>query len=237
MDLTVSSELSIITILIFGFVLGLKHAVEADHLAAVSTIVAERKNILSSTIIGGFWGVGHTLTLLTIGALVIFLKLQISESLEARLEAVVGVMLVALGINALRKLFQKEKIHVHTHEHEGRQHIHIHTHDNEKKEETHHFLKLSPRSILVGMIHGVAGSAALMLLIVPTIKSPTIAMLYILIFGIGSIGGMMLMSLLIGLPLHLTAGKFAGLNKGILALAGIFSFGLGVFIIYEKLFV
>ncbi len=235
MDLTNSSELTILSILIFGFLLGLKHAVEADHLAAVSTIVAERKNLLSSTIIGGFWGVGHTITLLIVGSLVIFLKLQISESLEAKLEAIVGIMLVVLGLNALRKLRRKQKIHIHSHEHEGHTHTHIHTHENEKNEETHHFLQFSPRSILIGMVHGIAGSAALMLLIVPTISSPTIAMLYILIFGIGSIGGMMLMSLLIGLPLHFTAGKFQIMNKVILGIAGIFSFGLGLFIIYEKL--
>ncbi len=232
-----SAELSTITILFFGFLLGLKHAVEADHLAAVSTIVAERKNIFSSTIIGGFWGVGHTITLLIIGVLVIFLKVQISESVEARLEAVVGVMLVALGINALRKFFQKDVVHSHTHEHEGHKHTHTHSHKDNEHEEHHNFWRLSPRSVLVGMIHGVAGSAALMLLIVPTIESSTIAMLYILIFGVGSIGGMMLMSLLIGLPLHLTAGKFEFLNKGILALGGLFSFGIGIFIVYEKLWV
>lgn len=231
-----ATEITTISILFFGFLLGLKHAVEADHLAAVSTIVAERKNLLSSTIIGGFWGVGHTLSLLIIGALVIFLKLQISETVEARLEAVVGVMLVALGINALRKLPQTKKIHIHEHEHEGHQHTHIHVHkESEEKEKTHHFLRFSPRSILIGMVHGLAGSAAVMLMIVPTISSPAVALSYVLIFGIGSIGGMMIMSLLIGLPLHLTAGRFAALNKTILAAAGIFSFGLGLFIIYEKL--
>jgi len=235
MDLTISSEFSIVSILLFGFLLGLKHAVEADHLAAVSTIVAERKNLFSSTIVGGFWGLGHTITLLIIGALVIFLKLQISESLEAKLEAIVGIMLVILGINALRKLWQTEKIHIHEHEHEGHQHIHIHSHEKENAEETHHFMKFSPRAILIGMVHGIAGSAAVMLLIVPTIKSTAIAMLYILVFGIGSIGGMMLMSLLIGFPLHFTAGRFEVLNKGILGLAGVFSFCLGAFIIYEKL--
>jgi high-affinity nickel permease len=231
----ISTEVSTFAVLIFGFLLGLKHAVEADHLAAVSTIVAERKNLLSSTLIGGFWGVGHTLSLLIIGALVIFLKLQISESVETRLEAVVGLMLVILGVNAMRKLWRTEKIHVHAHEHEGHKHIHIHGHKNEKAEKSHHFLRFSPRAILIGMVHGIAGSAALMLLIVPTISSPSVAMLYILIFGVGSIGGMMLMSLLIGLPLHFTAGRFKALNKTILGLAGIFSFGLGVFIIYEKL--
>ena len=231
----ITAETSTIWILIIGFVIGLKHAVEADHLAAVSTIVAERKNVFSSTIIGGFWGVGHTLSLLIVGALVIFLKLQISETLEARLEAIVGAMLVLLGLNALRKLRQKEEIHIHTHEHEGRKHLHIHAHEDEKREESHHFMRFSPRAISIGMIHGLAGSAGLMLLIVPTISSPAVALSYILIFGVGSIGGMMIMSLLIGLPLHLTAGKFAVLNKSILGLAGIFSLALGAFIIYEKL--
>jgi high-affinity nickel permease len=231
----ITAEISTIWILIFGFIIGLKHAVEADHLAAVSTIVAERKNVFSSTIIGGFWGVGHTLSLLIVGALVIFLKLQISEALEARLEAIVGGMLVLLGLNALRKLWQKEEIHVHKHEHEGREHLHIHAHEDEKREESHHFMRFSPRVIAIGMVHGLAGSAGLMLLIVPTISSPVVALSYILIFGIGSIGGMMIMSLLIGLPLHLTAGKFVALNKSILGLAGIFSLALGSFIIYEKL--
>ncbi len=231
------AELSMLWILTFGFILGLKHAVEADHLAAVSTIVAERKNILSSTIIGGFWGVGHTISLVIVGALVIFLKLQISESVEAKLEAIVGGMLVLLGLNALRKLWQKDKIHVHTHEHTGHKHVHIHGHEDEKKEETHHFLRFSPRAIAIGMVHGLAGSAGLMLLIVPTISSPMLALSYILIFGVGSIGGMMLMSLLIGLPLHLTAGRFEALNKSILGLAGVFSLVLGFFIIYEKLLV
>jgi high-affinity nickel permease len=230
-----AAELSMIWILSFGFILGLKHAVEADHLAAVSTIVAERKSLLSSTIVGGFWGVGHTISLLIVGALVIFLKLQISETVEAKLEAIVGGMLILLGLNALRKLWQKEKIHVHEHDHHGRAHLHIHAHEDERKEETHHFMKFSPRAIAIGMVHGLAGSAGLMLLIVPTISAPATAILYILIFGVGSIGGMMMMSLLIGLPLHFTAGKFQFLNKSILGLAGIFSFGLGIYIVYEKL--
>jgi sulfite exporter TauE/SafE len=228
-------ETSTLAILSFGFVLGLKHAVEADHLAAVSTIVAERKSLFSSTIIGGFWGVGHTLSLLVVGALVIFLKLQISDTVEAKLEAIVGGMLILLGLNALRKLWQKEKIHVHEHEHGSRAHLHIHAHEDESKEETHHFMKFSPRAIAIGMVHGLAGSAGLMLLIVPTIAAPATAIMYILIFGVGSIGGMMLMSLLIGLPIHLTSGKFEALNKSILGLAGMFSLVLGMIIVYEKL--
>lgn len=228
-----TTEISTVSVLVLGFVLGLRHATEADHLAAVSTIVSEKKNLFTASVVGGLWGIGHTISLFAVGLLVILLKLQISETVENRLEAVVGVMLVLLGLNAFRKLFQAEKVHFHTHEHGGHAHTHVHTHNVESKEESHH--RFSPRSLVVGMVHGLAGSAALMLMVVPTISSPLLAMVYILIFGIGSIGGMMLMSLLIGLPFHFTAGRFAKLNSIIRFCAGIFSVGLGVSIIYERL--
>ena len=226
-------DLSTFSVLFIGFALGLQHATEADHLAAVSTIVSEKKSLLTASIVGGFWGLGHTISLFVVGALVIFLKVQISETVERRLEAVVGGMLIILGLNALRKLFTAQKIHVHTHEHGTREHVHIHIHGDEEPDTSHH--RFSPRSILIGMVHGLAGSAALMLLILPTIPSPAVAMMYILIFGIGSIGGMMAMSFLIGLPFHFTANRFDFLNKGIRLCAGVFSLGLGSLIVYEKL--
>ena len=230
MELT--PDLSTFSVLAIGFALGLQHAIEADHLAAVSTIVSEKKSLLTASLVGGLWGLGHTISLFVVGAVVIFLKVQISESVEAKLEAIVGGMLILLGLNALRKLFIAKEIHVHAHEHGKREHLHIHSHVNETETSHHRF---SPRSILIGMVHGLAGSAALMLLILPTIPSPMVAMIYILIFGIGSIGGMMAMSFLIGLPLHFTANRFDFLNKGIRFSAGVFSFGLGAFIVYEKL--
>ena len=149
------------------------------------------------------------------------------------LEAIVGVMLILLGINALRKLFSTDKIHVHAHEHGEREHVHIHSHSAAKVETSHH--RFSPRSILIGMVHGLAGSAALMFFILPTIKSPFVALAYILIFGIGSIGGMIAMSFLIGLPIHFTANRFDFFNKGIRLCAGVFSLGLGALIVYQKL--
>ncbi len=231
-EMELTPELSTISVLLIGFVLGLQHAIEADHLAAVSTIVSEKKSLLTASIVGGFWGLGHTISLFIVGALVIFLKVQISETVEAKLEAIVGGMLVLLGINALRKLFGAEKVHVHTHEHGEREHIHIHTHEKEAEASHHRF---SPRSIVIGMVHGLAGSAALMLLILPTIPTPAVALLYIFVFGLGSVGGMMAMSFLIGLPLHFTVNRFEFLNKGIRLCAGIFSLGLGAFIVYEKL--
>src|SRR5688572_32980976 len=98
-----SHEISTISILAIGFLLGLQHAIEADHLAAVSTIVSEKKSLLSASIVGGFWGIGHTISLFAVGVLVIVLKLQIPESFESRLETCVGVMLVFLGVNAIWK--------------------------------------------------------------------------------------------------------------------------------------
>ena len=233
MELT--PELTTASVLLIGFVLGLQHAIEADHLAAVSTIVSEKKSLLTASLVGGMWGIGHTIALFAVGVLVIFLKLRISPAVEVKLEAAVGGMLILLGVIALRKLARAEKIHVHAHEHGTREHIHIHTHRNEAAENSHH--RFSPRSIMIGMIHGLAGSAALMLLVLPVIDSPAVALAYILVFGIGSIGGMMAMSLLIGLPVHFTANRFVVVNKGIRFSAGFFSLVLGGFIVYEKLVV
>jgi len=231
MELT--PEISTYSILLIGFVLGLRHATEADHLAAVSTIVSEKKNLFAASLVGGMWGIGHTISLFAVGLIVIFLKLQISASLAAKLESLVGLMLLILGVNALRKLFKTREIHAHTHEHEGHAHTHIHTHTSEKSEVSHH--RFSPRSMAVGMVHGLAGSGALMFIILPLISSPIVALSYILVFGIGSIGGMVVMSFLIGLPFHFTADRFNHLNRGIRLCSGLFSTSFGAFIIYQKL--
>jgi sulfite exporter TauE/SafE len=234
MDLT--SEMSAFAVLTTGFVIGLRHALDADHLAAVSAIVSERKSFWSSSVVGGLWGIGHTISLFAAGIFVILLKsaeITTLEKYEPYLEAVVGVMLVLLGLNVLRKLFAAERLHAHEHTHAGHSHTHLHIHEQAEKISDHH--SFSPRSVVVGMIHGLAGSAGLMLLILPTINSTFLAMAFILIFGIGSIGGMLAMSFLMGLPLHFTASRFAYLNKGIRVAAGLFSFGLGAFIVYEKL--
>ena len=229
-----TSEQSAIAVLLIGFVFGLYHAIEADHLAAVSAIVSEHKNVWTASIIGGFWGLGHTISLFVVGALVIFVKFQISASTEGILEGIVGIMLVLLGVNAIRRIFTAEKIHAHTHEHDGHKHSHVHVHQDEKAEASHH--RFAPRSVLVGMVHGLAGSAGLMLLVLPTISSAAVALLYIAIFGVGSIAGMMIMSLLMGLPLYFTAQRFVSINKGIRLLAGTFSLVWGALLINEKFF-
>lgn len=222
-------------ILTLGFLLGLKHATEADHLAAVSTIVSERKSLFSSAFVGALWGLGHTISLLAAGVFVLLLNFQISERAERALEFCVGLMLVLLGLNVLRKILQGGELHFHAHKHGAREHVHPHIHEQPSNEvHTHHGFSFSPRALIIGMIHGLAGSAALMLLVIPTISSRLMGLLYIIIFGIGSIGGMMLMSFLVGLPFHLTTLRFNRFNLLLRGAAGIFSVGLGLWIVYEK---
>lgn len=224
-------------VLLYGFLIGLKHATDADHLAAIGTIVSEKRSLLSSALIGGLWGLGHTFSLSVAGLFVLFLNFQISEQTEKVLEICVGVMLILLGLNVFRKLAKAQTIHFHTHTHGEHTHAHphIHAHEEAEHEASHHGLDLSPRSFFIGLVHGLAGSAGLMLIVIPTIESKLLGMLYILIFGIGSIGGMMIMSLLIGIPFFLSS-NIVRLNKLLQALAGGFSFLLGIYIIYEKTF-
>jgi ABC-type nickel/cobalt efflux system permease component RcnA len=219
-----------------GFLIGLRHAVEADHVAAVTTMLLERRSLISSAIVGGLWGLGHTIALLGVGILVLLMDFRISEDTERWLEFGVGVMLTLLGLNVLRKLASGEKLHVHKHEHGDGAHVHPHFHSSPpvSHELEHSILRSNPKAVAIGMVHGLAGSAALMLALIPTIDSKTVGLLYILVFGAGSIGGMMLMSLVVGLPFHLTAGRGRGLYRLLQGAAGLVSVALGAFIIYEK---
>jgi sulfite exporter TauE/SafE len=228
-----------ISIIALGFVLGLKHAVEADHLAAVSTIASERRSLLSSSLVGALWGLGHTISLMIAGIAVILLHFQISERTSQALEFCVGVMLVGLGVNALRKLARGGHLHIHVHEHGGHLHAHPHIHDKAQADEphTHHGLRFGARPLLIGMVHGLAGSAALMLLILATISSSLLGLLYIVVFGVGSIGGMMVMSTLFALPARFTVNRFTRINFALRGLAGLFSLSFGLFMVYEIGFV
>lgn len=229
------SDVSIISILAFGFLLGLKHAVDADHVAAVSTIASEHPSILGSSFVGALWGIGHTISLFIAGAAIVLLHIEVSERISLGLEFVVGVMLIALGANALRKILRGGRVHVHVHQHGGRVHAHPHMHTgtSDAERSSHHGLKLQRRPIIIGMIHGLAGSGALMLLVLSTIRQPAVALLYVLIFGVGSTGGMMIMSALIGLPAKLTAERFRRANAILRGAAGVFSLALGLFITYQ----
>ena len=209
---TISFSSGGLFVLGLGLVLGLKHATDADHVVAVTTFVSQERSLLRSCSIGAFWGVGHTLSLAIAGLIVIVLKVNISEWLSARLEFLVAVMLVALGV---RVLFQKRVVQT-TEASSGHGHAHW----------THFGL----RPLLVGMVHGAAGSAALMLLVLSTIRSPLEAFLYILIFGFGSIVGMLAISLLLVLPFHWARGRMAASYQPIQLMAGLFSCVFGLYL-------
>jgi sulfite exporter TauE/SafE len=217
-----------------GLLLGIQHALDADHLIAVSTIVSEHKSLKWASLIGAFWGLGHTATLFAVGLLVIGLRVTIPERFALGLEFLVAIMLVLLGLRILWQSFGVEKIHLHTHTHNPETHTHFHVHTNPKEDHRHgHPFRAMRRPFFVGMVHGLAGSAALMLLVLSTIPSALAGLAYILIFGLGSVGGMLTLSSMIALPFILTARRFSILNRWVRVLAGVASVGFGLFLGWE----
>ena len=210
---------SLDSVLALGFLLGLRHAMEADHLAAISTIVTKRRSLLSSSLVGALWGLGHTLALLIAGVGVLLLRYQMTDRMAHVFELCVGIMLVVLGADVLRTLVRRGARH--THEHTA---VVPHSHTDGW---------LVSRPLLVGMVHGLAGSAPLLLLTLTVMSSPLAAFSYIAVFGVGSMMGMTIMSLLVGVPARLTM-QFARTNLALRGLSGLFSVGLGVFIVYQN---
>ena len=224
---------TLLTTLVLGFGLGVKHALDADHVVAVSTLVSQYRNPLRATLAGIFWGIGHTLTLLLAGIAVIIFKLAIPDRLALSMEFVVGAVLFGLGIQVLWKYLPKKK-HAHFHDHGDEMHTHEHFHIYQNRgEDAHHHAPRQHKSLLIGMLHGLAGSAALVLLVLGTIRSPVAGVVYILVFGTGSILGMMMISTLIGLPFALSSQRFASVNHTIRFIAGAISVGLGLFVMVE----
>jgi ABC-type nickel/cobalt efflux system permease component RcnA len=220
-----------------GLILGIKHALDADHLIAVSTIVSEHQSLKWASLIGAFWGLGHTATLFVVGLLVIGFRLTIPLRVALGLEFLVALMLVVLGGNILWRSFRAEKLHLHAHAHNPETHTHFHFHGEPEESHAHpHPFKSMRKPFLVGMVHGLAGSAALMLLVLTTIPSPLAGLVYILIFGFGSVGGMLVLSSLIGLPFVLTARRFSLLNGWIRLVAGLASAAFGLFLGWEIVF-
>ncbi len=224
-----------LAILGLGFVLGLRHALDVDHLAAVSTLVSQRQGLWRSSLIGALWGLGHTAALLGAGVLVIALHAQIPPAVAHALELGVAAMLVGLGVNLLWTLWRGGTVHLHPHAHGGHRHVHAHRHDAGAAPSGahHHGVRSARRPFLVGVVHGLAGSAALMLAVLATIPSPTVAFAYILVFGAGSVGGMVLMSTIIGLPLAMAADRFARTELALRAVAGAGSVAVGLLLAWD----
>jgi ABC-type nickel/cobalt efflux system permease component RcnA len=207
-----------------GFVLGLRHALDVDHLAAVSTIVSQGRGLWRSSIVGAVWGLGHTAALLAVAVLVVGLHAEIPPALGHGLELGVAAMLVVLGAQLLWSLARGARLHVHPHEHDGVRHVHPHLHAGAE----HHDHVGRGRPFLVGCVHGLAGSAGLMLAVAATIPAPALALVYVAAFGLGSVGGMMAMSTLLGMPLAVAGERFARAETGLRVLAALASVAVGV---------
>jgi hypothetical protein len=196
-----------LSILALGLLLGMKHATEADHLAAVATLAARQASIVQTLRQGAAWGVGHTLTLMLFGGVVFVLGHSISPATERALETAVGVMLVLLGADLLRRVLHE---------------------------------RLAPpkpaapgstwpvRALAVGAMHGLAGSAALVVLSLQDLPSVALGLGYIAVFGVGSLLGMAVLSVVIAMPLRLSAHRLVRLHRSMTALVGAFSIGLGL---------
>jgi len=237
------AELGLIAALGLGLLLGTKHSLDPDHVVAVSTIVSEYRNPLKSFWVGVSWGLGHTATLFLVGVVIIALRLTISGQMALLLEFLVGIMLVGLGAQVVYG-FWKKRVHQHVHGHEESSHQHYHAHAQETDvNQVHHgetgigkpFLR--KKSFLVGTVHGLAGSAALTLLILASIESPVAGMVYILVFGLGSILSMGIMTILISLPFVASANKLPNLNRVIQFAVGALSMVFGGFLMYQIGFV
>jgi sulfite exporter TauE/SafE len=218
-----------------GFLFGLRHAMDSDHVAAVSTLVSQHRSLARSGLLGIFWGLGHALALLAAGVATIGFRVSISPELQRILENGVGCMLVLLGGHVLLRSVAAWNLHTHEHIHGDHSQGHLHFHFHPGGGHRHHadLLRLGRRPFIVGLVHGLAGSASLMLLVAAALPSPVRGLLYLLVFGAGSTMGMLLLSGFIGLPFVVTASRSPRALVFIQAVAGVISSVLGLTLLWE----
>lgn len=208
-----------LTVLALGLLVGLRHALEADHIAAVTSLASGSGSLLERVKVAAIWGSGHAAALMILGGALVALGTALPEPVARGLEIAAGGMLIALGVDVLRRL-RARRVHVHVHQHgDGVRHLHAHAHDatSHRAPAAHdhrHVRTLLPRALAVGGIHGLAGSGALVVLSMQTLGSGMLAVAYVACFAVGSILGMVAFSLMLTLPfalsprlLELTAGR------------------------------
>jgi len=229
----------LLSLLFFGFLLGLRHAVEADHVAAVASLTTKTSKIRDAIPLGLLWGMGHTITIFTVGAVVMSMDQLIPERVAGMLELAVGFMLLWLGSDVLWRLW-RDRIHFHIHTHmDGVRHFHAHGHNNDRDHSASahqhsHPVRIKCRALLVGIMHGMAGSAAVIVLTASQAPSFASGMVYIAIFGLGSILGMGLLTTVISWPMHVAAKSMGAVYTTLTASVGVITVGLGLSIIYTN---
>jgi cytochrome c biogenesis protein CcdA len=224
-------------ILGLGFLLGMQHALEADHIAAVSSLAARRTHIGDIVKHGLTWGLGHTLSLFVFAGVAIWLGHAIPEHFARPLETAVGVMLVGLGAHVLWRLW-RDRVHFHRHGHsDGTVHFHAHSHAGETVAHARaahaHAHGFRWRALLVGLMHGMAGSAALLVLAASRASSPAAGLGYVALFGIGSMVGMGALSTVIAVPLAVSARWLTLANRGLQGAVGVITVAIGIMTIAE----
>jgi len=230
------------SILFLGLLIGMKHALEADHVAAVASLATaaaddDKGSVRRTLELGLAWGLGHTLTLSAFGAAVLVFKWGAAAQVAWYAELLVGLMLVVLGGDVLWKLWQ-DRVHFHAHRHGSQLHLHAHSHKGESEHATsphqhRHTRSLPRRALLVGLMHGLAGSAALVLLTLNSVPSVIVGLAYIALFGLGSMIGMAALSFVIALPLRAGYGAVNGVYNTLHIAVGAATIALGLAALYD----
>jgi high-affinity nickel-transport protein len=252
---------SFLSIIALGFFLGMRHATDPDHVIAVTTIVSRERQISKSAWIGAFWGIGHTLTIFVVGAAIVLFDLVIPPRIGLSMELAVGLMLILLGVMNVRSFFRDvpvadsagagisapaHTLHSHPHSHGDYVHTHPHRHAPEQHPHAetqtplakldHVLLRFGAyrpiRPLIIGIVHGLAGSAAVALLVLATIRDPRWAIAYLLVFGAGTIAGMMVITMSIASSFHLARGGQQFSRRLALA-SGLLSLGFGLVVAYQ----
>ena len=263
--------MSSLPVILVGFLLGMLHATDADHVIAIGTIVSRQGSVRSAATVGILWGLGHTLTVFLVGGAIILFSLVIPPRLGLAMEFTVALMLILLGVVTLRgvSLWVRQNLfpapdgsfpghshaatpsaHLHTHAHGDYVHLHVHGHAAEdhghgtSTPQAWLDRKLSGlsayqrmRPLVIGVVHGMAGSAAVALLILAQIRDPLRGVLYLLLFGVGTIAGMMLITSVIALPFAYSMKRFPHLNIWMRFSAGVLSLAFGLYLAYQIGFV
>jgi len=217
-----------------GFVLGLRHALDADHVVAVTTLASRKQGVARTSLVGAFWGLGHALSLGLVGGAILVLRVRVPPAVSHALESVVAVMLVLLGALALRAAW-RWKLHAHPHEHDGATHVHFHAH---RRADAHvhghaHPLRGGLRPFLVGLVHGLAGRAGLALLALAAAPTLGAGLLYLGVFALGSVAGMLVLSAALSVPLAYVESRYAALHRAVQVAAGAASLALGAYLLIE----
>lgn len=244
--------MNIVSLLGLGLLLGIRHATDADHVVAVTTLVARHRRIRAASLVGAMWGVGHTVTIFVVGCAIIVFHIVIPPRLGLFFEFLVALALILLGVLNLTGILQRivkilsdhGMLHAHLHFHDLEPHIHIHTHKETiaeslgRREKIASFVRTYGivqlvRPLVVGFVHGLAGSAAVTLLILGSITKPLWGIIYLFIFGIGTAIGMVTITTLIGLPIIHSAKKYANIDRWITVASGLLSITFGLYLVYH----